>query len=103
MLTLKSLPCVLFRGVCSADCSSLFPHLRTLRFWNERERRCRRLLLSLARISRDEIERLKRDGVHRAVALCLSPRKGRTTKKSQPSTPALSPLTSWRHPSQRAG
>jgi hypothetical protein len=46
---------------------------------------------------------LKRDGVHRAVGLCLSPRKGRTTKKSQPSTPALSPLTSWRHPSQRAG
>jgi len=25
------------------------------------------------------------------------------TKKSQPSMPALSPLTSWRHPSQRAG
>jgi hypothetical protein len=55
-----------------------------------------------ARISRDEIVRLKRDGVHRAVAMCLSPRKGRSTKKSQPSTPALSPLTSWRHPSQRA-
>jgi hypothetical protein len=56
-----------------------------------------------ARISRDEIERLKRDGVNRAVALCLSSRKGRSTKKSQPSPPVSNPLTSWRHPSQRAG
>src|SRR5260370_37144844 len=47
-----------------------------------------------ARISREEIDRLKRDGVHRAVALCLPPRK-QATKRAQPSTPASGPLASW--------
>ena len=54
------------------------------------------------KISRDEIERVKRDGVNRLVSMCSSPRKSRARKQPQPSTPAGSPLARWRHPSQRA-
>ena len=50
------------------------------------------------RISRDEVDRVKRDGVRRALAMCSSSRKRRKSISSN-ATPGL--LANWRHPSER--
>jgi hypothetical protein len=52
------------------------------------------------RISRDEVDRVKRDGVQRAVAMCSSSGK-RKKSASANATPGL--LKTWRHPSERCG
>jgi hypothetical protein len=52
------------------------------------------------RISRDEVDRVKRDGVQRTVAMCSSSRK-RKKSASAKATPGL--LATWRHPSERCG
>ena len=52
------------------------------------------------RISRDEVDRVKRDGVQRTVAMCSSSRK-RKKSASAKATPGL--LATWRYPSERCG